>query len=118
MSGGIVAIVDDNEALLNSLKSVLDMYGFKVMAYATASSFFEDRVTRPACLIVDQNMPGMKGLDLVARLRQEGNQIPVLLTTGLPTSDIVENAARLGIERVSAKPTEVDDLLTFVTRYC
>jgi len=118
MSGGIVAIVDDDKAVLESLRFVLDIYGFKVMAYSMSMSFLEDRVTRPACVIVDQNMPGMNGLELVARLRQEGNLVPVLLTTGMPTTGIAAHAERLGIERVVAKPAELDEFLSFVGKYC
>jgi len=118
MSGGTVAIIDDNEDVLDSLGLVLEMYGFAVTPYAVSGSFLDDFAARPSCLIVDQNMPGMKGLELVARLRQQGNLIPVLVTTGLPSSDIAEDAARLGIERVITKPAKVDDLLNFVSKYC
>jgi FixJ family two-component response regulator len=118
MSDGIVAVIDDNEDVLDSLSLVLEMYGFAVTPYAMSVSFLEDFTARPSCLIVDQNMPGMKGLELVARLRQQGNLIPVLVTTGLPSSDIAEDAARLGIERVITKPAKVDDLLNFVSKYC
>ena len=118
MSGGIVAIIDDSQLILDSLKLVLNMYGFAVNVYASPVSFLEDHAARPACLIVDQNMPGMKGVDLVTRLREDGNAVPVLLTTGVPLNDMTDNVARLDIERVLLKPVELEVLLKFVTRHC
>jgi FixJ family two-component response regulator len=118
MSKRIVAIVDDNRGILYSFQLVLEAYGFKVMVYSSSSSFLDDLATRPACLIVDQNMPGMNGLELVATLRQGENWIPVMLTTGLWSADMSASAAQLGIESVFQKPVGVDDLLNFVGKYC
>ena len=69
---------------------------------------------RPACLIVDQHMPRMTGLDLAERLRDEGAGIPVMLITGSSSPSIVARAALLGVVRVLEKPPEEDDLLSFV----
>ena len=118
MSGRVVAIIDDSQIILDSLRLVLNMYGFAANTYSSSALFLQDRAARPACLIVDQNMPGMRGLDLVEHLRQNDNDIPVLLTTGLPLSEVTEKATRLGIERVLLKPADLDVLLKFVTRYC
>jgi two-component system response regulator FixJ len=114
---GIVAIVDDNIAVLDSAKFLFGIQGFDVFTYSSAAAFLDDRVTRAACLIVDQNMPGMTGLELVARLRKEGSQIPVLLTTGLLSSDVVARAAELDIDTVLEKPLEVDDYLKFLNTH-
>jgi FixJ family two-component response regulator len=118
MSEGVVAIVDDNISILDSLKFALEIHGYKVETYSSPTSFLDDLTTRPTCLIVDQNMPAMTGLELVARLRQDGNRIPVLLTTGLSSSDLAAGAARLDIGTVIEKPAELDVLLKFVSEYC
>ena len=72
---------------------------------------------QPACLILDQHMPLVSGLDLAARLRTEGVGIPILLISGALSPGIVARAAQLGIERVLPKPPAEDDLLGFVAAY-
>ena len=70
---GIVAIVDDDQAVLDSLKFLLEVVGYQVVVHASARGFLNDRASRPACLIVDQHMPGMTGLDLTQTLRDDGD---------------------------------------------
>jgi two-component system, LuxR family, response regulator FixJ len=111
---GAVAVVDDDPAVLDSMKFLLEVAGHRVAIYASAAAFLEDCATRPACLILDQHMPQMTGLELAARLRINGTCIPVLLITGSPSPAIVARAAQLGIEKVLEKPPIEDDLLNFV----
>jgi FixJ family two-component response regulator len=115
MSGsGVVAVVDDDLAVLDSLKFLLVTAGYTVAAYNSATAFLDDRLTRPACLIVDQHMPGMTGLELVARLREEEDAaVPALLITGAPSAAIEARARRLGIEMLEKPPAE-HDVLTFI----
>jgi two-component system response regulator FixJ len=114
---GVVAVVDDDPAVLDSLKFLLELAGYSVATYDSAIAFLEDRTARPACLILDHHMPRMTGLELAARLRGEGTGIPVLLITGSPSPAIVARAAQLGIEKVIDKPPTEDDLLRFVNAY-
>ena len=110
----IVAIVDDDVAILNSMEILLGLEGYDVIGYASPAAFLADRTTQPACLITDQNMPEMTGLELVTRMRQQENHIPVLLMCGLLSIDIITRASELGVTRVLEKPLELDDLLEFV----
>ncbi len=111
---GTVAIVDDDPAVLNSLKFVLEVTGYSVATYASATAFLEGGDLEPACLILDHHMPRMTGLELVARLRRDGADVPVLLITGSPSPAIVTRAAQLGIEEVLEKPPDENDLLRFI----
>jgi len=111
---GPVAIVDDDPAVLDSLKFLIEVAGHAVATYASAGKFLEDLVVRPACLIVDQHMPGMTGLELAERLRRSGAGVPVMLITGSPSPAIVAKAAQLGIVRVLEKPPTEAELLRFV----
>ena len=113
----VVALIDDDAAVLDSLKFLLEMIGYTVAAYSSASAFLDDRATEPACLIVDQHMPFMTGLELVARLRAKGADIPVLLVTGSPTQAIFERAAQYGIA-VLEKPADEAALLRFIDAHC
>lgn len=113
----VVAVVDDDLAVLDSIKFLLELEGHKVRTYSSAAGFLNDQPARPACLITDQHMPGLTGLDLVARLRDEGVNIPTLLITGLSSAAIGARAAQLGVEAVIDKPPGEDELLRFVRSY-
>jgi two-component system, LuxR family, response regulator FixJ len=112
-----VAIVDDDPAVLDSLKFLLELEGYTVNAYASAKAFLEGGTRRPRCLIVDQDMPQMTGLELVDHLRTQGVNAPILLITGTPSPRIIAEAARLRIDKVLAKPTKEDELLGFLRLY-
>ncbi|MGH7069943.1 MAG: response regulator transcription factor [Acetobacteraceae bacterium] len=112
-----VAVVDDDAAVLDSLKVLLETTGHRVAVYASAAAFLDDGGTEPACLILDHHMPEMTGLELAARLRKAGVSVPVLLITGVHSLTIAARAAELGIERVLEKPLDEGDLLSFVTAH-
>lgn len=112
----IVALVEDDPAVLASLKFVLEMDGHTVAAYSSASAFLEDEATDAACLIADQHMPEITGLDLATRLRAAGSKMPILLVTGAPSPTIVARAAQLGI-KVLDKPPDEGDIITFISSY-
>lgn len=111
---GVVAIVDDDAAVLDSLKFLLEVVGYVVATFASAADFLANFSSSFGCLIVDQHMPNMTGLELVERLRRDGSALPTLLITGSPSPAIVARAAQLGIVRVLEKPPEEADLLEFV----
>lgn len=114
MSGSrVVAVIDDDTAVLESLKFFLETAGYAVAAYDSATAYLNDRDVRPACLIVDQHMPMMTGLELIARLRRQSAEVPMLLITGSPTSAIAARANELGVAMLEKPPAE-DDVLTFL----
>jgi two-component system, LuxR family, response regulator FixJ len=115
--GGTVAIVDDDLAVLDSLKFLLEISGHTVATYLSAAAFLADHATKHACLILDHHMPQTTGLELAARLRRAGIAIPVLLITGSPSPAIIARAAQLGVEKVLEKPPGEDDLLGFVNAH-
>ncbi len=111
------AVVDDDAAVLDSLKILLEASGYTVGAYSSAEAFLHDPAARPACLILDQHMPRMTGLELTAHLRTRGVEIPILLMSGQLSPAIVAGAAQLGIQLVLEKPPSEADLLSFVDAY-
>src|SRR5579862_1537777 len=82
---GTVAVVDDDPAVLDSLRFLLEVLGCDVATYASALTYLDDPAAHPACMIVDQHMPRMTGLELAQRLRDDGRLIPMLLITGSPS---------------------------------
>ena len=109
-----VAIVDDDHAVLDSFRFLLEVAGYLVEVFASAAEFLLANVHRFACLILDHHMPNMTGLELVERLRADGSGIPIMLVTGLPSPAILARAAELGIERVLEKPPSDEDLIDFI----
>lgn len=112
-----VAIIDDQPALLESLRFMLELRGYRAAVYRSAAAFLADGTSEASCLILDHHMPQMTGLDLVARLRAEGVYIPVLLVTGRPSASLHARSADLGIEKVLVKPLNPDELLRFIATY-
>ena len=100
----LVVVVDDDAAVRNSLKFSLETEGYAVRPYASA----EDLLNAPkfedcACYIIDQRMPGMNGLELIARLRERHISAPVILVTTNPNAMVKERAKQANI-RIVEKP--------------
>ena len=75
----MVLVVDDDPAVRNSLKFSLELEGFAVRLYADGRELLDDPHLPPdGCLIVDQVMPGMTGLDVVAAIRRRGMMNPAI----------------------------------------
>ena len=110
-----VAIVDDDAAVRDSLRFLLEVIGHPTETFASAAEFLKAEMQRLTCLILDHHMPGMTGLELAERLRDNGAGIPILLVTGSPSPSIVARAAELGIVKVLEKPATEEDLLDFVS---
>ena len=94
----IIAVIDDDTAVRNSLKFSLELDGFAVRTYANAAEFLgSGNVSDLQCLIVDQDMPRMTGLELIAMLRAQGVNVPALLVSGNFTPAVTRQASVAGI---------------------
>jgi len=109
-----VAVVDDDHAVLDSLQFLLGVVGHPVQTFASAAEFLKAEMRHFACLILDDHMPHMTGLELAERLRADGVAIPILLVTGSPSPAIVARAAQVGIEKVLEKPPMEQDVIEFI----
>jgi two-component system response regulator FixJ len=111
----IIGIVDDDEAVRQSLRFLLDVAGHDVVDYPSAAAFLEGcDLTEVLGLILDQHMPRMSGLDLVIRIRSAGQTFPILMITGFPSAELAAQAAALGVARVLEKPPPEEQLMAFV----
>jgi two-component system response regulator FixJ len=94
----VVIVVDDDRAVRNSLKFSLELEGFAVRAYACAGDLLDSpQFPACACFVVDQNMPGMNGLDLIAKLRERRISTPAILITTHPSAAVIERAKRAAV---------------------
>jgi two-component system response regulator FixJ len=107
----VVLVVDDDSAVKNSLKFMIEVEGFEVNAYSSAHELLnEDSLPANSCLVTDYHMPDMTGLELVAQLRDRRISIPAILMTAHPTDNLRNRAAAAGISIVE-KPLLGGDLL-------
>ena len=113
----IIYLVDDDEALRDSLIWLLESQGFKVEAFASAEAFL--RVWRPefnGCLLLDVRMPGMSGLELHERLRAHYCTLPVIFITGHGDVPMAVAALKKGAVDFIEKPFNDAELLRIVNQ--
>ncbi len=111
---GQIAVVDDDHAVRESLRFLLEVAGNTVVAFASAAEFIRSECQQIGCLILDHHMPGMTGLELVEQLRTSGVTVPVMLITGSKSQEMLARAAALGVGKVLEKPVDDAELLDFV----
>jgi len=106
----VIVIVDDDFAVRNSLAFALTEEGFVVWTYCSAEMLLDDvLVGEASCLVIDQKLPALSGLDLVDELRRRDVSTPVILITTGPTAQIRRAAAKAGVAIVE-KPLIGDAL--------
>jgi FixJ family two-component response regulator len=118
VQGAVVIVIDDDSAVRNSLKFSLEIEGFVVRAYASGTELLSG-LDLPVCrcLVIDQKMPGMTGLDLIAKLRNRHIPAPAILITSEPNAVLTERAARANIHIVE-KPLLDNALLDRIRDAC
>jgi FixJ family two-component response regulator len=110
-----ICIVDDDEWVADSLKALLESFGFDVQSYSSGGEFLaDDRRRTPSCLVIDEHMPGINGLDVVAQLQKEGTRLPTILISGRLDTNIRERAARLGVTKIIEKPFAASRLVELI----
>jgi CheY-like chemotaxis protein len=109
----VIGIVNDEAAVRESLRFLLEVAGHAVETFASAAELLEAETQELACVILDHHMQHMTGLDLAERLRADGLGVPIILITGSPSSTILLRAAELGIDRVLEKPVNYENLHGF-----
>lgn len=112
-----VYIVDDDESVTDSLKMLLEAFGFAVQSYNSGNEFLADERRHAAgCLVIDQHMPGMNGLDVIDNLQEEGNKVATILISGRLDAKTRERAIRLGVRELLEKPFSASHLIELVRR--
>jgi FixJ family two-component response regulator len=111
----LVAIVDDDESVRSALQGLMKVVGLPARSFASAEEFLESRLhEQTACLIADIRMPGMSGLELLARLNSENVKIPTIFITAHGDEKMRLQALRAGAVEFLAKPFDDQALLDSV----
>ncbi|HLB93380.1 MAG TPA: response regulator [Terriglobales bacterium] len=107
-----IAIIDDDEAMQDSLRDLMEAAGLEANSYGSAEDFLKSDLHRKAaCLIVDVRMPKMSGLELQARLKEEECNVPIIFITAHGDARMRIQAMRRGAVEFLAKPFDHQLLL-------
>lgn len=112
MSDPIVHLIDDDQAVRDSLAFVLEMNDLPARTYASAEDFLEIAGSlRGGCVVTDIRMPEMSGLDLVKQMKERGISLPVVVITGHGDVPLAVEAMRAGVIDFLEKPFDDEALV-------
>lgn len=113
----VVHVVDDDEAVRDSTRALLESHGLEVRVYPSATEFL---VASPnhskGCVLLDLHMPGMSGLELLETLQARGSKIPIIAMTGRGDTTLKARAVRAGAVTLLDKPVTQSTLLDTLAR--
>ncbi len=112
-----VFVVDDDRAIRETMRDLLNENGYPVELFADGPAFLEAyRPGRAGCLLVDVLMPGISGVELIERLKAEGHELPAIMITGNGAVPMAVQAMKAGAVDFIEKPVDHEELLATVKR--
>ena len=112
MSSASIAIVDDDEAVREAMKTLMRSLGYNASTFGSADEFLKsEQVSNTSCLVTDLQMPGLSGIDLQDWLIARGHRIPIIFITGHPNDSVRARAMKAGAIGFLVKPVDVDQLI-------
>ncbi|HUN61697.1 MAG TPA: response regulator [Candidatus Sulfotelmatobacter sp.] len=109
----VVAVVDDDESVRESLPDLLGEFGFEARAFPSAEKFLvSNSVGQANCLLLDIAMPGMTGFELQQELKVRGKNIPIIFITAQKDDTVRRRAMERGAVGVLLKPFSDTALLS------
>jgi len=111
-SDALIAVVDDDPSVRESLESLIRSAGLRVEAFASAKEFLaRPQGDAPSCLVLDLQLPGLSGLDLQKQLAEIDLEIPIVFITGHGNVPASVQAMKAGALEFLTKPFAEEDLL-------
>ena len=111
-----VYVIDDDDAVRQSLEFLLKTAGIDVRGFESAKAFLEVLpAIKSGCIITDVRMPDITGIDLLRRVKESGRDIPVIVITGHGDISLAVDAMKIGAVDFLEKPFD-DDLLLAAVR--
>lgn len=112
-----VCIVDDDEAIRDSMRLLIESYGLRVREYPSATAYLNDMPEGGGgCLLLDLHMPGMSGLELLEVLRRRRFNTPAVIITGRADPTLAERIERAGVLALLHKPVGDSDIVALLER--
>jgi FixJ family two-component response regulator len=108
-----VCIVDDDDGVRKSVRRLLEAYDFETTGYSSGADFLSHHCRgKLGCLILDVNLPGLSGVDILTHLRGAANDdIPVVMITGQGDGLVKERLLTAGASAYLEKPFSVETLV-------
>lgn len=117
MSGSTVYVIDDQQSVRDALCEMLTVFGFYTEGFESADSFLAaGEPKRPACIVADVRMPGIDGIELVRRLAERKNPLPVVLISGHADIPMAVAGIKAGAEEFIEKPIDDAQLVAAINR--
>jgi len=115
MPSGTVLIVDDERNIRATLARALELEGFETLAAATGLDGLKAiREQKPDVVLLDVRLPDVDGLELLDRVRRDGNEVPVVMISGHGTIATAVRATHLGARDFLEKPLSADKVIVTV----
>jgi len=112
----VVLVVDDDEAMREALRSLLQSVDLRVEVFRSAAAFLQAELpTGPTCIVLDVRLPGQSGLELQAELAREDIRIPIIFITGHGDVPMSVKALKAGAIDFLVKPFRDQDLLDAIS---
>ncbi|QAY80058.1 response regulator transcription factor [Sphingosinicella sp. BN140058] len=113
----MVIIVDDDVSIRESLQPALELAGWTVKSFESATAFLESEAPEgPSCLLLDVSLPDLSGLDLQARIADRRAEMPIIFMTGYGDVPMTVRAMKAGAAEFLTKPLDEEILFAAVER--
>lgn len=110
-----VVVIDDDDAVRFAVGMLVDSIGWRSSLFASAAGFLESgREAEADCLVLDLQMPGLTGADLIENLHNRKSDVPVIIITAFPENGLARRARAAGARAVLRKPFDAEALVTAI----
>jgi len=114
-----IFIVEDEKFLRNYMERFLKLKGYQVISFQDAESFFNEAIpNKDDCVILDINLPGKNGFDIIDQLNARNCGIHVIFISALKDVEQIVRAFKSGGSDYIKKPFELEELLVRIERLC
>jgi FixJ family two-component response regulator len=111
----VVAIVDDDAAVRRALRRLIISLSYRPIGFASGEDFLASlRDATPNCVLMDQHMPSLNGLDVLRRMRTEEQRVPVIIVTGFDQPGLRQKCLEAGASDYLVKPLEAATVSTAI----
>lgn len=115
-----VLVIDDNSNTADALKEMVEVFGIKAQAaYGARSGLVLLRKERPSLVLIDLNMPGLSGEEVIRFIRRDIRlqDVPVVVITSEDQTDPLESVRRAGANEVLIKPVTLQQIEIILRQY-
>jgi DNA-binding response OmpR family regulator len=113
----VILVIDDDEPILVLMRNILKEFNFEAVTASTGPQALESaRLKRPDLILLDKNMPGMSGSEVVRAFRENGGaDVPILILSGEPLDR--NELESIGADGAVQKPFDLADLIVQINRH-